>query len=164
MQSTRAFFASLLAAGLVGWPLIAPAQAGEMREFYIKTVHVDGKTSTHGDADHKPEAFPETALPEGRGLVLNKPDEEGKWSVRAFAFEPSQIVVNAGESVRLHFIGIQGMSHSIHLEGGGVDERFTLTRGRMHTVELTPKTPGVIEIECYDHQPSMRGEIVVLSR
>jgi hypothetical protein len=24
-------------------------------------------------------------------------------------------------------------------------------------------TPGVIEIECYDHQPSMRGEILVLA-
>jgi hypothetical protein len=32
----------------------------------------------------------------------------------------------------------------------------------MHTVELKPEKAGIIEIECYDHQPSMRGEIVVL--
>jgi len=29
-------------------------------------------------------------------------------------------------------------------------------------VELKPEKPGIIEIECYDHPPSMRGEIVVL--
>ena len=34
----------------------------------------------------------------------------------------------------------------------------------MHTLELTPEKAGVIEIECYDHKPSMRGEIVVLAQ
>jgi hypothetical protein len=34
----------------------------------------------------------------------------------------------------------------------------------MRTVNLTPKKAGVIEIECYDHEPSMRGEIVVLAQ
>jgi plastocyanin len=73
-------------------------------------------------------------------------------------------VVTAGETVRLHFVGVQGMSHSIHVEGDDVDEKFTLTRGHMHTFDITPKKPGVIEIECYDHEPSMRGEIVVLAQ
>jgi plastocyanin len=75
---------------------------------------------------------------------------------------PSQIVVKAGEPIRLHFVGVQGMNHHIHLEGEGVDEKFALERGTMHTVELKPEKPGIIEIECYDHPPSMRGEIVVL--
>ena len=103
-------------------------------------------------------------MPEGGGLVLSKPDEAGKWRMRAFAVEPAQLVVKAGEPIRLHFVGIQGMSHSIHVKGEGVDERFTLTRGNMHTLELTPEKAGVIEIECYDHKPSMRGEIVVLAQ
>ena len=152
---------SMLAAGSCGF-LAQASHAGEIREFYIKTVHIDGQTSTKGDADHKPEPFPDTAMPEGKGLVLTKPDEAGNWRIRAFAFEPSQIVVKAGETVRLHCDGVQGMSHSIHVEGNDVDEKFTLKRGHMHSIDLTPKTPGVIEIECYDHEPSMRGEIVVL--
>ena len=40
--------------------------------------------------------------------------------------------------------------------------QIALERGTMHTVELKPEKPGIIEIECYDHPPSMRGEIVVL--
>ena len=153
---------SMLAAGSCGF-LAQASHAGEIREFYIKTVHIDGQTSTKGGADHKPEPFPDTAMPEGKGLVLTKPDEAGNWRIRAFAFEPSQIVVKAGETVRLHFVGVQGMSHSIHVEGKDFDEKFTLKRGHMHSIDLTPKTPGVIEIECYDHEPSMRGEIVVLA-
>lgn len=156
-----------LCAGLplaIGIGAVSPACAAEVRDFYIKTVHIDGTTSTKGDADHKAEPFPTAPMPAGGGLVLSKPDEAGKWRMRAFAFEPAQIVVKAGEPIRLHFVGIQGMSHSIHIEGEGVDECFTLTRGNMHTLELTPAKAGTIEIECYDHKPSMRGEIVVLAQ
>ena len=114
-----------IAALCVGLPLVAgigavsPACSAEVRDFYIKTVHIDGTTSTKGDADHKAEPFPTAPMPEGGGLVLSKPDEAGKWRMRAFAFEPAQIVVKAGEPIRLHFVGIQGMSHSIHVEGDG---------------------------------------------
>ena len=41
------------------------AYAGEAREFYIKTVHIDGQTSTKGDANHKPEPLccPSSRIP-----------------------------------------------------------------------------------------------------
>jgi plastocyanin len=163
MRRYAAFGAALTCALIVtAWATTPARSEPEIREFYIKTVHLDGETSTKGDADHKPEAFPDTPMPEGKGLVLSKPNADGKWRMRAFTFEPSQIVVKAGEPIRLKFVGVQGMSHTIHLEGEGVDQRFGLTRGAIHTVDLTPKAAGIIEIECYDHQPSMRGEIVVL--
>ena len=160
MKQMVALYVGLPFAALIG--LALPAQCDEVRDFYIKTVHLDGTTSTKGDADHKPEAFPSAPLPDGGGLVLSKPDAEGKWRIRAFTFEPSQIVVKAGEPIRLHFVGVQGMSHDIHLEGDGVDQKFSLERGNMHTVDLKPEKPGIIEIECYTHQPAMKGEIVVL--
>ena len=86
----------------------------------------------------------------------------GAASVQGEPPKPSQIVVKSGQPIRLHFVGVQGTSHHIHLEGDGVDEKFALERGNLHTVELKPEKAGIIEIECYDHQPSMRGEIVVL--
>jgi plastocyanin len=101
-------------------------------------------------------------LPDGGGLVLSKPEAERKWRIRAFTFEPSQIVVKAGEPIRLHFVGVQGMSHDIHLEGDGVDQKFALERGNVHTVDLKPEKPGIIDIECCTHPPAMKGEIVVL--
>jgi plastocyanin len=136
----------------------------EAIEFYIKTVHVDGKTNVHGDATHKPEPFPGKKMPEGGGLVLTAPDAKGAWRMRAFTFQPSQIVVTEGDNVRLHFVGVQGSSHSIHVEGDGVDERFTLKRGTIKTVNIHDAKAGVIEIECYDHQPVMNAEVLVLAR
>ena len=53
------------------------AYGDEALEFYIKTVHVDGKTNIHGDPSHKPEPFPGAKLPEGGGLVLTGPDAKG---------------------------------------------------------------------------------------
>jgi plastocyanin len=166
MTPTRLWRTGFLAAIILLEQSISPTALAEdeVREFYIKTVHIDGQTSTHGDADHKAEPFPEGALPAGNGLQLKKPDDAGKWRIRAFTLEPSQIVAKAGEPVRLHFVGVQGVTHNIHVEGDGVDEKFVLTRGKLHTVNFTPKKAGVIEIECYDHEPSMRGEIVVLAQ
>ena len=164
MGRFEALLTATLAVGILGTATATWAHSDEVREFYINTVHIDGVTNVHASADHKAEPFPDTSMPEGRGLVLSKPDETGKWRMRAFAFDPAQIVVQAGEPIRLHFTGVQGMSHSIHVEGDGVDERFVLKRGHIHTINLTPKSAGVIEIECYDHEPSMRGEIVVLAQ
>src|SRR6476659_238257 len=93
MKQMLALYVGLPFAALIG--LALPAQCDEVRDFYIKTVHLDGNTTTKGDADHKPEAFPTAPLPDGGGLVLSKPDAEGKWRIRAFTFEPSQIVVKA---------------------------------------------------------------------
>ena len=144
---------------------VALADEKETREFYIKTVHIDGKGSVSGDASHPPEPFPEYGLPDGGGLILKRPDENGRWKVRAFAFVPSQIVVNEGDDVKLHFVGVQGPKHDIHVEGGEiVDEKFVLKRGHVHDVSFQATKPGVIQIECYTHEPAMNGEIVILPK
>lgn len=141
---------------------IAHADSKEVREFYINTVHVDGVTSVHGDANHDPEAFPTETLPDGRGMSLTEPDESGKWKIRSFAFVPSQMTVRKGDRVRLHFVGVQGKKHTIHVEGEGVDEALVVTRGLKRVVEFTAGEPGVVEIECYDHEPNMRAEVLIL--
>ncbi len=137
-------------------------QAGELREFYIKTVHIDGNANIKGDDKHPAEAFVTEGLPEGRGLQITKPNEYGAWKIRAFTFTPSQMVVREGDDVRLHFIGVQGLHHGIHVEGNGVDEKFTLTRGVIKTIDFKSVKEGSIEIECYDHLPLMTAEVLVL--
>lgn len=82
MKQMVALYVGLPFAALIG--LAPPAHSEEVRDFYIKTVHLDGNTTTKGDADHKPEAFPTAPLPDGGGLVLSKPGAEGKWRIRAF--------------------------------------------------------------------------------
>src|SRR5438132_9982734 len=129
---------------------VTPSQSPN-KTFWISTVHFDGATTIHPGVacgnctqnipSHPAEAFPNTTLPAGPGLVLRPPNKVGAWDMRAFTFAPDQIVVNQGDRVTLHFLGVQGPHHVITVEGVGT---FPLDRGHIHTVSFTADKPGII--------------------
>ena len=139
------------------------------REFFIATVHLDGRTGTKPQpADpanffpHPAEEFPATALPGGGGLILKGPDESGDWQMRAFMFLPAQVVAVEGDTVVLNFVGAQGPSHRIAIEGR--DGEIVLKRGETKSVVLNGVKPGVIRFASLDRLPSMVGQILVLPK
>jgi len=127
-------------------------------------VHIDGRANTVGDDMHPPETFPAEAPPAGPGIVLTPPDDTGAWKMRAFMFEPSQIIAREGDHLRLHFVGVQGVHHTVRVMGGGVDARLQLDRGNVKSVDIPVAKPGVINIICDDHQPTMNARVVVLAK
>ncbi len=141
------------------------------KTFWISTVHLDGATTIHPGVacgnctqnipSHPAEAFPNTTLPAGPGLVLRPPNKVGAWDMRAFTFAPDQLVVNQGDTVTLHFLGVQGPHHVITVEGVGT---FPLDRGHIHTVSFTADKPGSITYWCHIHVPNMVGQILVLPK
>ena len=149
---------------------VTPSQSTN-KTFWISTVHLDGTTAinkgvacdncTQNTPPHPAEAFPNTTLPAGPGLVLRPPNKVGAWDMRAFTFAPDQIVVNQGDTVTLHFLGVQGPHHVITVEGVGT---FPLDRGQIHTVSFTADKPGTITYLCHVHVPNMVGEILVLPK
>lgn len=149
---------------------VTPSQSTN-KTFWISTVHFDGTTAlqagvacgncSQNTPPHPAEKFPNTTLPAGPGLVLRPPNKVGAWDVRAFTFAPDQIVVNQGDTVTLHFIGVQGPHHEITVEGVGT---FPLDRGHIHTVSFTADKPGTITYRCHVHPPNMVGEILVLPK
>ncbi|MFL6347278.1 MAG: hypothetical protein ACJ72X_03180 [Nitrososphaeraceae archaeon] len=149
---------------------VTPSQSTN-KTFWISTVHFDGTTTiykgvgcdncTQNTPPHPAEAFPNTTLPAGPGLVLRPPNKVGAWDMRAFTFAPDQIVVNQGDTVTLHFLGVQGHHHVITVEGVGT---FPLDRGHIHTVSFIADKPGSIMYWCSVHVPNMIGEILVLSK
>jgi hypothetical protein len=149
---------------------VTPSQSTN-KTFWISTVHFDGTTTiykgvgcdncTQNTPPHPAEAFPNTTLPDGPGLVLRPPNKVGAWDMRAFTFAPDQIVVNQGDTVTLHFLGVQGPHHVITVEGVGT---FPLDRGHIHTVSFIADKPGSIMYWCSVHVPNMVGEILVLSK
>src|SRR5215469_8670291 len=74
---------------------------------------------------------------------------------------PDQIVVNQGDKVILHFIGVLGVHHIITVDGVGT---FALHRGEIHTVSFIPTSPGTINFFCSVHLPNMVGQILVLPK
>ena len=128
-------------------------------EHYVATAHIDGNASTQGDTNHPPEAIPDTEPPKGGGISISKADQ-GKWRMRVFKFIPSQIISPVGKEVTIHFVGAQGPSHRIRVDG--VEEEIQLKRGEIKTVTLHPIEKGVINFRSLDHQPSMSGQIIVI--
>jgi hypothetical protein len=149
---------------------VSPNQSTN-KEFWINTVHFDGMTNVRAATKcdtcsqnmplHPAERFPNATHPSGRGFVLISPNKAGAWDFRSFAFAPSQIVVNQGDRVTIHFIGVQGFHHVITVEGV---ETFPLERAQIHTVSFVANNPGTIGYYCHIHIPNMVGQILVLQK
>ena len=149
---------------------VNPSQSTD-KEFWINTVHLDGMTNVRAATKcdtcsqntplHPAEKFPNATLPSGGGFVLTSPNKAGAWDFRSFAFAPSQIVVNQGDRVTLHFIGVQGFHHVVTIEGV---ETFPLERAQIHTVSFIANNPRTISYYCHIHTPNMVGQILVLQK
>jgi len=142
------------------------------KEFWINTVHFDGLTNINAGTKcdtcmqntplHPAEKPPlNSTIPAGGGFRLVEPNKVGAWDFRSFAFSPSQIIVNQGDKVTLHFIGVQGAHHMITLDG---IETFPLSRGQIHTISFIANSSGTINYTCHLHMPNMVGQILVLPK
>src|SRR5829696_1778147 len=151
--------------------IIVPNQTTN-KEFWINTVHFDGMTNINAGVKcdtcpqntptHPPEQPPvNSTIPTGGGFRITEPNKVGAWDFRSFTFAPDQIVVNQGDKVTLHFIGVQGAHHVIDVQG--VDT-FELMRGQIHTVSFVANNPGTITYICHVHPPNMVGQILVLPK
>lgn len=151
--------------------LVNPAKSTN-KEFWINTVHYDGLTNINAGIKcdtcsqntplHPAEKPPlNSTIPTGGGFRLLEPNKVGAWDFRLFAFSPSQIIVNQGDKVTLHFIGVQGAHHVITVDGIGT---FSLNRGQIHTVSFIAISPGTINYTCHLHMPNMVGQILVLPK
>ena len=140
------------------------------KEFWINTVHFDGLTNIKAGVkcDTCPQNTPlhpaehpplNSTIPTGGGFRITEPNKAGAWDFRSFAFDPNQIVVNQGDKVTLHFIGVQGAHHVITVDGVG---NFQLMRGQINTVSFVANNPGIINYVCHVHLPNMVGQILVL--
>jgi hypothetical protein len=150
---------------------VSPSQSTS-KEFWINTVHLDGATSLHA-AVYNPNSAQNTPLhpaeqppvnstiPTGGGFRIVLPNQVGAWDFRSFTFAPDQIVVNQGDKVTLHFIGVLGVHHLITVNGVGT---FALHRGEIHTVSFIANNPGTINFFCRLHLPNMVGQILVLPK
>jgi plastocyanin len=153
-------------------PVSVSTSQSTNKEFWINTVHLDGMTNIHAAVKcdtcnqntplHPAERPPlNSTIPAGGGFRLTEPNKVGAWDFRSFTFAPDQIVVNQGDKVTLHFIGVQGTHHIITVDGIAT---FPLMRGQIHTVSFIAKNPGTVNYTCHLHLPNMVGQILVLPK
>ncbi|MGA9148983.1 MAG: hypothetical protein WBZ36_00285 [Candidatus Nitrosopolaris sp.] len=159
-------------AGSASNPIMVNPSQTTSKEFWINTVHLDGATSLHAAVFnplsatntplHPGEIPPaNSTIPTGGGFRIVSPNNVGAWDFRSFTFAPDQLVVNQGDKVTLHFIGVLGVHHVITVDGVGT---FALHRGEIHTVSFIANNPGTINFFCSVHLPNMVGQILVLPK
>ena len=123
---------------------------------------VKSDTSPQNTPLHPAEQPPaNSTIPTGGGFRITEPNKVGAWDFRSFTFSPDQIVVNQGDKVTLHLIGVQGAHYLITVDGLG---GFPLLRGQIHTVSFIANNPGTINYICHVHLPNMAGQILVLPK
>jgi plastocyanin len=82
---------------------------------------------------------------------------------REFAFEPSRVQAEAGESVTIEFENVGKLSHNLTIPAFDADTG-TIQAGDTATLKVTPEEPGTYEIRCSvpGHAPAgMTGKLVV---
>jgi plastocyanin len=151
--------------------VVSPSRSTD-KEFWINTVHLDGMTNIHAamKCDTCPQNIPlhpaeqppaNSSVPAGGGFRITEPNKAGAWDFRSFTFVPDQIVVNQGDKVTLHFVGVQGVHHVITVDSIGT---FPLMRGQIHTISFIAKSPGIMNYTCHIHTPNMVGQILILPK
>ena len=148
---------AIVALALMAALLASSAEAQAPKRFFtIAAVEPKGGTTV----DKEP--FPVTALPEGGGYILRKPDQTGRWEVSTYVWQPSQIIVTEGDEVTLEFVGINGAEHPTTIVG--YDKSLVLKRGHVIRLEFKADKAGTFPIVCGHHKPSMVGELIVLPK
>lgn len=138
--------------------LLSPQSAIQptTKTIYMMAIEPKGSTTVIK------EPFPLQALPPGGGYALKPPDEDGKWVVETYRWDPSIVVVNQGDEVTLEILGVNGAQHTSHIEGYDID--FTIRRGQLTTVTFVVDKAGTFRIVCDTHTPAMTAQLVVLPR
>lgn len=80
-----------------------------------------------------------------------------------FSFEPAEIDVDKGETVRLRLVNAGSLSHNVHLEGAPVKTE-TVQSGASDTVQFTAEKGGTIQFFCNvpgHKQAGMTGQIAI---
>jgi plastocyanin len=132
-----------IAISLVAWfmqqPAPAEAPVSQTREFYLLT-QVDEGVETMED---------ELGIP---------PD----------LFFPTQMTVNKGDKVVVHFYNLEPVEtqehHTFTIASGAYQTHNDLNAGEQRTIELEASEAGVFEYICTYHAPTMRGQLVVLEQ
>lgn len=124
------------------------------RTIYINLIEPKGSTNV------EKEPFPTAVLPEGGGYELKAPDETGKWVVETYAFSPSVIVINQGDTVNIKMLGLNGALHKISIEN--YINEFDIHRGELKEISFVADKAGTFKMSCDIHRPAMEGYLMVL--
>lgn len=116
-----------------------------------------------------PQPLPSTALQTREFYLFTQVDEaveEDKFGIPPDLFFPTQMTVNKGDMVIVHFYNLEPEEtqehHTFTMASGVYQMHSDLNAGQQQTIEFAATESGVFDYICVLHQPTMRGQLVVL--
>jgi plastocyanin len=73
-----------------------------------------------------------------------------------------QMIVKSGDNVTVDFYNTEEDERHTFTIGAPFDINSDLAGGENATINFSPQEPGIYEFYCIYHQPTMRGQLVVL--
>jgi plastocyanin len=92
--------------------------------------------------------------------------EEDELGIPPDLFFPTQMTVSKGDRVVVHFCNLEPEEtqehHTFTMASGVYQMHNDLNAGEQKTIEFMASEAGVFDYICAFHQPTMRGQLVVL--
>lgn len=91
--------------------------------------------------------------------------EEEKAGIPPDQYAPTEIVVKEGDKIRIHFYNlepVESQEHHTFTMRAPYEMHYDINAGEDVVIEFTAKEEGVFDYYCTYHQPTMRGQLIVL--
>jgi plastocyanin len=118
-----------------------------------------------------PQPAPQVPAQTREFYLLTQVDEgvevrEDELGIPPDLFYPTEMVVNKGDRVVVHFYNLEPEEtqehHTFTIMGGVYQTHNDLNAGEQKTIEFTATEAGVFTYVCTYHIPTMRGQLAVL--
>ena len=91
--------------------------------------------------------------------------DEDKYSIPPDQFSHDSIVVNKGDNVKIHFYNLEPVEtqeHHTFTITSPYDINHDINAGEEASIVFTATESGIFDYICTYHQPTMRGQLIVL--
>ena len=91
--------------------------------------------------------------------------DEDKFSIPPDQFSLDSIVVKKGDNVKIHFYNLEPVEtqehHSFTITSP-YDVNYDINAGEEASIDFTATESGIFDYFCTYHQPTMRGQLIIL--
>ena len=91
--------------------------------------------------------------------------DEDKFSIPPDQFSLDSIVVNKGDDVKIHFYNlepVESQEHHTFTVTAPYDVNYDINAGEEASIDFTATESGIFDYFCTYHQPTMRGQLIIL--
>ena len=91
--------------------------------------------------------------------------DEDKFSIPPDQFSLDSIVVKKGDNVKIHFYNlepVESQEHHTFTITSPYDVNYDINAGEEASIDFTATESGIFDYFCTYHQPTMRGQLIIL--